>query len=885
MSLTRSRYIVPLRLRSIFRREPVEQELDEELRFHIDQRTAEKLSAGMTPEAASRAARVAFGNRPLIRELAQDTWGWRWLDELRLDIQTALRMFRRNPAFSVTAVLTLALGMGAATAIFSVVDAVVLRALPFDAHERLVAVGTRSVTRPSARLTRFTPQDFLDWRERQQVFDGLAAFVITSLTILEPGRPPEELGAMRVSSEFFDVLRTQPLLGRTFSPEEETEGRHRRAVISYGWWHGRFGGTPDIIGRMIPLAGGYYEVVGVMRPGVSHPFDAETPTHLWVPLAIPEEERVRHPNRFNHYLQAIGRLRNAVSLDRASAQLGQIALALEAEYPTWNKDRRIGVRPLYEHLIGERTRSWMWLLLGAVTVVLLIAYANVANLMLARTSVRQRDIGIRTAIGAGRGRIVRQLLVESVLLSVMGTVLGLAFAWWGVELLRGTMPDGVPRVASIALDLRVLGVAATGALGAGLAFGLFPALHGSRPGLTNALTDGARGATSGRAAQRLRSTLVVAEIALAVILLVGAGLFIGSFVKLMRVELGLDPTDVLTAHVALPYDPSTVERDGRALLEIIDQVERVPDVQYAAAVFGTSPAMSGIGASKITVPGRTLDDGDIMWASIVTPDYHRALRIPLHRGRYFEDTDDRQGAELVVLLGAAAATQYFPGDDPVGKIVEVDGRTSRIVGVVGDVRIFREGLIQPIVYIPLAQRSMPGGHLVVRTAGDPLAVLPAVRAAVYAVLPDVPVRDADTLEAIMRRQTAQRRLSMLLLGLFGVLGLVIAAVGVYGVLAYVVTQRTREIGVRVALGATRAGVAGLLLHRAATLSVLGLVIGAGGAWILSSVVRAFLFELEPTDARVFAAALAVLAVSALAAAAIPARRAAAVDPIVALRVE
>ena len=784
--------------------------------------------------------------------------------------------------YAGVAIIVLALGIGASTAVFSVVDTVVLRALPFDEHHRLVAVGERRLTRASARLFSVAPQNFMDWRERQRAFDGLAAIASASFTLQEPGAAPEELLAQRVSSDFFDVLHVAPLMGRAFSVDEEIDGRHRVAIISHGLWQRRFGGVPDIVGTAMPLEGSRYEVVGVMPPRFSYPVASDSPTDVWVPLVFPEDERIRNPRRSSSYLQTIGRLREGTSLEQASTQMDQIALALEQEHPAWNKDRRVGVLPLHDHLIGDRTRSWMLLLLGAVAFVLLIACANVANLMLVRATVREREMAIRASLGATRVRLVRQLLVESLLLAAAGAALGLVLAWWGVQVLRGSMPENIPRVASIALDLRVLGVAVAMAVVTGLAFGLVPALQSSRPDLTTGLKAGTRGATAGAARQRLRSGLVIAEIALAVVLLHGAGLFIVSFMKLMRVDPGFDPDGVLTASVFLRAAPSALDRGGQALVDIVSRVRAIPDVRYASAISGTMPLSRAVMTTRIAIPGRTVDDNRLIF-SRVTADYHRAMRIPLRRGRYIDDSD-RDGTTPVVLINEVASQQYFPKEDPIGKTVDLSG-TRRIIGVVGNVRLTLDGDVAAEAYVPLAQSRTLGGQLVIRTAGAPLRILPAVRAAVYSVLPDVPVHAAQTMEELMGRRVAQRRLSMLLLTLFGFLGLVIAAVGIYGLMAYVVAQRTHEIGVRMALGATWVSIITMVVGKAAWLAAVGLTVGGVGAWFASSTAEAFLFQLEPTDGRVFAGALVVLTACVLAASALPARRATKIDPMVALRAE
>jgi putative ABC transport system permease protein len=812
------------------------------------------------------------------------------------DCRYALRGLRNEPGFTVMVLLILALAVGASTAVFSVVDAIVLRALPFDEHDRLVAVGERRSGMPGPGVGSIAPQNFLDWREQQEVFDALASFAMGSFTFQEPGREPEEIRVMRVSSEFFDVLRAPPMLGRGFLPENEIDGRHRVAVISYGFWQSRFGGAPDVLGKSMPLEGASYEIAGVARPDFSYPVSAEIPTQVWVPLVVPADERIRTPGRFSSYLQGIARLKAGVSLDRAAAQMNQMAIALETEHPEWNKDRRIGVRPLYDHIVGDRTRSWMLMLMGAVALVLLIACANIANLMLARASTRTQEMSVRAAIGANRWRIARQFLIDGSILSLAGSAAGVLLASWGVQILRGAMPESMPRVASIALDLRVLGVAAAAAVITALVFGIVPAVQFSRVDVAGRLKDGGRGASAGRVQQRVRGGLVVLEIALAVVLLVGAGLFIASFVRLMHVDPGFDPRRVLTARVYVRDEPGGVDRGSPALVDIVNRVRQLPGVEQAAAISGNMPLFGAISSTSMALPARPAERRTVL-VSYVTADYHRAMRIPLRRGRYIQDSDGT-GSAPVALINEAMAAAFFPGEDPLRRTVQDSspgqGSERAIVGVVADVRRglettingqVSEGRIFPEIYVPLPQGRRSGGELVIRTAGEPLAVLPDVRAAAYSVLPDVPLRDVRTLEEVMSRATAQRRLSMLLLSAFGVLGLVIAALGVYALMAYLAAQRTHEIGVRMALGATRGQVITMFLRHSATLAFIGLALGTAGAWTLSSTAGAFLFQIEPTDWRVFTAALIVLGLCAVTASAIPARRAARVDPLVALRYE
>ena len=491
------------------------------------------------------------------------------------DLKAAYRALKSSKTFTAVALTVLALGIGASTAIFSVVDAVVLRGLPFDEHDRLVAVGQRST--PSARaggptldpqaVSSFAPQNYIDLVAQQQVFESISAIAGGALTLREPGAEPEEMRAQRVTAAFFTVLRQQPVIGRAFTVENENDGQHQVAVLSDGLWRRRFGADPAIVGKTIPLEGGAYTVLGVMAPEFEYPVGSPRPTELFVPYVVPPDERVRDPHRVSIYLQSIARLKPGVSLAQAQANMDQIGKALQQANPDWNKDTLFGVRPLHDHIVGARTTQWMLMLLGAVGIVLLIACANVANLLLARASEREREVGIRAALGAGRWQLMRQLMTENLVLAVLGTVLALVLAWWGVSVIKTAIPDGVPRVSKIAIDLRVLGAAALIALVTGTLFGIVPAFQLSRPDLTHALKEGARGASTGRGRRRLRSVLVVVEVALAVVLLVGAALFIGSFRTLMHIDPGFNPDHVLTASVQPRFDQTRGEHAAAELFE------------------------------------------------------------------------------------------------------------------------------------------------------------------------------------------------------------------------------------------------------------------------------------------------------------------------------
>jgi predicted permease len=810
---------------------------------------------------------------------------------MRDDLKSAFRSLRKSPTFTTVALVVLALGIGAGTAIFSIVDAVVLRALPFHEYDRLAVVLEHDTKRPTTFGSgSTTPQMYLDWRNLQESFEGLAAVGGTSFRLRNESGEPADARGQTVTHEFFPTLRVSPLLGRSFTAEDEIRGGHRVAIITYGFWQRRFGGDPGAIGRTIELNEEVSEIVGVLPRDFSYPVASARPAEIFAPVIFTDEQKVRGGSH-NYNWTVIGRLKDGVSLQQASDQMNRLMERLDEQYPKWSPGRRARVISLHEHLIGT-VRGWMLMLLGAVALVLLIACANVANLMLARATVRAREVAIRAALGASRWRLLRGLLVEGIVLSLSGAALGLMLAYGAVQVLTAWLPSGLPRIAAIGLDARVLATAIVSAVLTGIVFGLVPAWQSSRPDLTTALKDSSRSNTAGSGSQLMRYGLVVAEMALALILLVGAGLFIGSFIKLMRVDLGLDYHNVLALSVGPRIQGNNFREAlgrGRAYAQqMLEAVSRVPGVEQAGAVSGGLPLTGSWSRTSVTLPGRgeLKEDDDSIDRRTVSPGYLKVLGIPLRHGRDLTD-QDREGAPKVMLVNEAAARKYWPGQDPIGQRISLSKEEYTVVGVVGDIRhLGPEKPVRQECYVPLAQDRVLGVTLVMRTAGDPLAVLPAVKTAIWSVNKDQRLsNELVTLEAYMDRLVAQRRFNMALLALFGLLGLVIAAVGIYGVMAYIVAQRTNEIGVRMALGATRGNIVSMVLSRAAWLTAIGLLIGGGVAWFVSASVRTFLFEIEPNDVVIFAAALAVLAASGLLASAVPARRAASVDPLVALRQE
>ena len=815
-----------------------------------------------------------------VRTSPLDAW-WR-------DARHAVRSLRATPAFTLVALLVLTISIGATTAIFSLVDGVVLRALPFPDADRLVAVGEVNLRGGSdTDPPLVAPQNFLDWRAQQRAFTGLAAVGYAGVSLpAEPGQEPETLEAQAVSAGFFAVLGVPPLIGRAFTADHEVDGHARVAVISYRLWQRRFGGAPDIVGRSLRGQLGDFEILGVMPPSFGYPVGARRPTDVWLPLVFRPEDRVRG-HEFSYRLQVIGRLADGVSIAHAQAEMNSITAALAAATPRWFEDRVARVEALREYLTGG-VRTWMLMLLAAAGFVLLIACVNVANLLLVRASARNRELVIRSALGASRWDLGRALLAESLLLSLVGGALGTVAAWFALGILQPAIPADVPRAAGIAIDLRVLIVTLVVSLANGLLFGTAPILQSLWRSSEQPLTHVMRTSRQSARHHWLRSALVVMEVALAVMLLVGSGLFLASFARVSTVDLGMDPTRVLTVRIRPlvgAKDWDLAQRRNRPLLgDVLEDVRRIPGVDKAALVNGGVPLRGDLNTIRFGIPGRVLPPDEDVDFNAISPEYFRALRVPLLNGRFFEAAD-RAGSEPVVIVNEAAARKYFPGQDPIGQTVEFLG-VRRVVGVVGNIRHDgpeadwrRQG------FVPLDQSRAVGATLVLRLTTGATAVLPAVKVAIWSRFPDLALPDIQTLSEYLNGLIARRRFNMLLLTLFGLLGVVIACIGVYGVMAYVVGLRTHEIGIRLALGAVPAAILWSVLRRALLHLAGGLAAGLAAAWMLAALVSGFLFQVQPHEGVVYLAVSLTLVAAGVAAAFIPARRAARVDPLIALRAE
>jgi putative ABC transport system permease protein len=809
-------------------------------------------------------------------------------------------MLWKSPGFTLVTVLALALGIGANTAIFSVVNTVLLRPLPFERPEQLVLLWE---THPFGKQLGYehlpgSTANFVDWRSRNDTFEGLAA--LNSWNVALTGRDePQRLTGVKASANLFSLLRVEPAAGRGFLADDERPGANRVVVISHGLWQRRFGSDPSVLNQTLTLDGDSYTVVGIMPAGVSFPqdmgmpafFDFSAKTDLWTPYVFTDRET---QNRGSHHIAVVGRLKEGVRLEQAQAQLDNIARQLEEQHPQDNKDWRVAAVSLHEQVVGK-SRLAILILLGAVGFVLLIACANVANLLLARATARQKEIAIRTALGASRWRVVRQLLTESVLLAFVGGALGVWLAMWGVDLLVALSPGNLPRPAEIGIDRRVLGYTFLVSLATGILFGLIPALHSSRPDFSEALKEGGRGASGSPRRQRARSLLVVSEVALALVLLISAGLLLKSFVGLQKVQPGFAPDNLLTVEIGLPEQKYA---DDRRIADFYRQlIARVQSLPGAEAV-GAVSHLPLSGAEEIdgfSIEGRPdpREGGLVQSADfrVIAPDYFRAMGIPLLRGRAF-DARDRADATGVMIIDETFARRFFPGEDPLGKRIDEDGSRTRhsffeVVGVVGSVKhASLSADARPAMYVSYEQSGWLSMTLTVRTAaGDPANLAAAVRREVSAVDKDQPVTKISTMGETFARAVAPQRFNMLLLGIFAAVAMILATVGIYGVISYTVSQRSREMGIRIALGASRRDILKLVVGQAMLMALVGVVVGLAGALALTRLMSGLLYGVSATDPSIFVSISLLLAAVALLASYLPARRAMKVDPIIALHYE
>jgi putative ABC transport system permease protein len=799
------------------------------------------------------------------------------MQTLLQDLRYGARILLKQPIFTLIAVLTLSLGIGANTAIFSLVNAVLLRPLPFAESERLVwtwgefSGGNRAST---------SPPDFLDYRAQSRSFEELAAMMFNSFNLTGSGEPERVIGNS-VTANFFQALGVRLVQGRAFLPEEERSSPARVAIIGRGLWQRRFGGDPQIIGKTITLDGRSHIVVGVAPDATRVLQEAE----IWTPLTFDDPEmKIR---RF-HFLRAIGRLKQGASLQQAQADVDSVSAGLEKLYPESNKDWRLRLVPMRDYLVGQ-TRMPLYVLLGAVGFVLLIACANVANLMLAQASQRQKEVALRHALGANRMRLIRQMLTESALISVIAGTLGLLLAWWGADLLVTLAADAIPNVGEIAIDNRVLGFTLLISLLTGVVFGLAPALQASRPDLNETLKEGGKGGGSGSRSGRARNALIVVEVAMALVLLVGAGLLIKSFRRLQEVDPGFDPRNLLTMRLFLPQSKYAEPQQRQAFFEqALKRIESLPGVQAV----GTSTWIPTLGGADtyFTIEGRPFPDPNrkvTAFNPMVSHGYLRAMKIPLVKGRHFTESETKEEKAKTVIINEAFARAYFADGEPLGKRLIIDmGEpwTCEIVGVAGDTTQFALNLgALPTMYLPSIRAGVAA--VVVRASGDPLALTASVREAVREVDRDQPIANIRSMDQIMSSMAGQSRFGALLLGVFAAVALLLSAIGIYGVIAYSVAQRTREVGIRMALGAQGRSVLGLVIGQGMKFVLIGVGVGIAGALALTRVLSSLLFNVSATDPLTFVGVSTLLALVALLACYVPARRATKVDPMIALRRE
>lgn len=866
----------------LFRRQTVEKQLDAELRFHLDQQVRDYVSAGMTPAEARRKARLEFGGLDQIKDECRDVRPVRWLEDVLQDLRYGLRVLATNWGFTIVAVLTLALGIGINTAIFSLVNGVLLRPLPYKDAGQLVFVAATDAERGANRNVMSYP-DFADCRAQDHLLAGLAAYRSPQSYDLTGGDRPARIPGLRASQDFFTVFDEQPALGRAFLPEEYQAGKEHEVIVSDALWHTLFGGDPGLIGKTLKLNDDVYTVVGIMPPGFDFP--ANEHPGFYLPLA-PEA------NRNHGWLWAVGRLKAGVRLQEAQAEINTIASRLARQYPRSNKGRGLTAMPLREALVGDM-RPAVLVFAAAVALVMLICCANVANMMLARAMAREREFAVRAAIGAGRSRLVRQLLVESTMLSLIGGAFGLLLAGWGGKLLVALLERSltVPRLENVRIDGWVLGFTILISLATGVIFGLAPAMAGSRLNLSDPLKAANRAFSGGLRARRLRSLLVVSELALALMLLAGAGLMMKSFLMLSSVNTGVNIRNVLTADFslrALRYSNPAVRMEF--FREVIERVRTIPGVSSASWVTAL-PLTKSEDSLGFSIAGRPAPTPDEQYHhearfNIVGPDYFRTLGIPLRKGRDFGEQDSVQ-APGVAVINEAMMRRFWPNEDPLGRQISTDGsRWFSIVGVVGDVRqMGPDSESSPEIYWSYLQdpQFWVWRTLVVRTLVDPMRLVGSVQQAVWSVNKDQPISSIQTMEEVQSDAVSQPRVITLLLVVFAAVALVLAAIGIYGVVAYSVTQRTHEIGIRMAAGACHGDVLRLIIGEGMLLTAAGLGIGLAGAFALTRFLSRFLYVVRPTDPLTFSLVALTLIAVALLASYLPARRATQVDPVVALR--
>jgi predicted permease len=882
-----------LRIRALFFRSRMEEELRSELQFHLEREIEENIHRGLAPEEARYAAMRSFGGFERVKEESRDVRGVQILEEVRQDLRFGARMLARQPGFTLVAVLALGLGIGAVVAIFSVVDAVLLRPLPYKEPER-IALVQQHMPKIGWYFGGVSAPEMLDYIAGNETFAEMAGYGIINLNLTGEGEP-RRIDVARVSSGLFPLLGVAPLLGRGFSSEEDEAGKNRVVALSEGLWRTHFGADPKIIGRIVKLDETSYTVVGVMPARLQFPPTGDAyagAVELWTPLALTDDEKQarRRDSNFN----LIGRLKPGVTIEQAQANMAVVAAGIERQDPEiYQGNTRITATAVG---LMERTtqnvRPAVLLLFGAVGLVLLIACANIANLQLARAAARRKEIAIRSALGAGPLRIARQALTESLLLALSGGIVGLLLAALALDLIVRFGPENVPRLGQVALDPRALGFTLLVTLLTGVLFGLAPALQGARVGLSETLGESGRASgAGGREGARLRNALVILETALAVVLLVGAGLLVNSFVRLLRTPPGFNPEGVIVARTTLPAARYPEAERGKAVYrQALERIATLPGIQHVS--FASALPLASEWQIGFLVEGGGEREWYTAYGSWVSNGFFEAMGISLKRGRVFTD-DDRADTTPVVVINETMARRFWPGQDAIGKRIRWGGWNPpegwlTIAGVVADVKFSSlEDETPPTIYMPVFQipRIRRDAIFIARSTSDPAGLAAAFRREIAAVDAGLPVYDVRTMNQVLAESIAQRRFTMGLLAIFASAALSLAALGLYGVLSYAVTQRTREIGIRMALGARRLDALRLVVGQGMKMAMIGALAGLLASLALTRLMKGLLFGVSASDPLTFAAVALLLTLVALLACWVPARRASKVDPIVALRYE
>jgi len=879
---------IVLRLRAALRRRTADRELDEEIRFHLEREQEKNVSRGMSDADAWRRAYVSFGGVQQVREAHREVRGVPWLTDLSGDGRVALRTLARRPALAVAAVITLALGIGANTAIFSAVDAAILRPLPFPAPDRLVMLGENN-PEMNWHMESVAGANYLDWKEQVGAFQDIAAYTSGTghLTLTGAG-DPQLLTTEAVTGNFFAVLGGRARLGRVFTDDETWDTTHATVVLSDRAWRSHFGADPAVVGRTIHLDGRLTRVIGVMAPGFTFP----SPTvDVWYTQGWDRASRTQVWFRRAHWLRAIARLEPGVSVDQANAQFQLVVRRLQQQYPATNRQMGAGMVPLHTYLVGD-TRTALFVLLAASGLLLLIACANVGNLMLVHANGRAPEVALRLALGAGPWRLTRQVLTESLVLSSLGGAAGFALAWLGVRAITLLAPAHTLPDAGVHVDWSVLAYTLAITMACGVAFGIAPALWSARRDPGDAIKEGGRGPHEGHRMRRWGEALAIAEIALALMLSSGAGLLVRSLWRLAHVPPGFDPHGVLAVGLELPqatYDTTPkISAFDHALIARTRAINGVTD----AAIVSHLPLTGTEWTSSFAIAGRPPGEfGSEVAHREVGPDYFRAMREPLLAGRTFNSTD-RDGSQRVVLINDVVARRFFPGQNPIGqrltfdKVPDSSSVWRTIVGVVGSEHQISLDA-EPRIEIFSPQEQDPSGDifLLVRTTGDPMSLVPQVRAVLHEIDPEQAIVEAQTLDDVVTTSMARARFLTTLLFVFAIVGLALAVVGVYGVMAQLAQRRTHEMGIRLALGASTGAVRWLIVRHALTMLVPGLAIGIGGALLTTQALRSVLYHVAPADPATFVVVPLALALSALVASWLPAAHASRADPAQALRVE